>query len=260
MSVSTKPWLWLNILALDAALIAVAWQFFFFASEKTTPSIPAQVVLGLSVWLTYMADRLYDVRKVDLNQLLSLRHQFAKKYRRPLWLIWFLVLIANIVVALLGLTPQQLSNGLWLLAFCLLYTGSNQLLSKRFFPKEIFVAIIFACGSIVFMESMPAPRAIGAFTIVCFINCIAIGHKERVVDKALCTTSLASFVRPAAVYTCMVMALLMIYSIQQFLALALLVTLVATAVIYRGRQHLSMETYRVLIDNSLLLGWLFWLI
>ena len=66
-----RLWQWPNLLAVDAALIALAWQAAFAAALGNEVSAAAQIVLGLSVWLTYMADRLFDVAKRPLQQLHS---------------------------------------------------------------------------------------------------------------------------------------------------------------------------------------------
>lgn len=86
-----RLWQWPNLLALDAALIALAWQAAFAAALGNEVSAAAQIVLGLSVWLTYMADRLFDVAKRPLQQLHSTRHQFAKQHRKTLWRCWWCV-------------------------------------------------------------------------------------------------------------------------------------------------------------------------
>ena len=75
---------------------------------------------------------------------------------------------------------SELRNGAALLTLCLLYTALNQALSRRFFPKELCVAIIFAGGVIVFLlpsACLWAPA--GALALLCLINCLMIGAKEQ---------------------------------------------------------------------------------
>ncbi|MFQ3271378.1 MAG: hypothetical protein ACI9A1_001702, partial [Lentimonas sp.] len=131
-----RIWQWPNLLALDAALIALVWQAAFAAALGFPVSTTAPVVLGLSVWLTYMADRLFDVARRPVEQLQAVRHRFAKQHARKLWTLWSCTLILNIGLAFTGLSINELCNGFILLAICLLYTGLNQALSRRFFPKE----------------------------------------------------------------------------------------------------------------------------
>ena len=77
-----------NLLALDAACIAVAWQALVVDSMGPPIGLPERMVLALSVWLTYVADRLLDVRTRAASTLLSARHRFAKR-RRTLWMLWW---------------------------------------------------------------------------------------------------------------------------------------------------------------------------
>ena len=55
---ATIPWwLWPNVLALDAPTVAVVWQRFLgWAFDSPVPAV-ASVVLGLTVWSIYLADR-----------------------------------------------------------------------------------------------------------------------------------------------------------------------------------------------------------
>ena len=151
MDPSIRLWQWPNILAIDTALVAILWQLGLVRALNTEIGWAASAVLGLSVWLTYVADRLFDVRSREKVALFSLRHQFAKRYRQALWYAWFVLLAMNLLLAR-QLTGMQLKNGCLLLIFCLLYTILNQKLSRHFFPKEICVALIYASGVIIFMQ------------------------------------------------------------------------------------------------------------
>ncbi|MEC8218990.1 MAG: hypothetical protein VX014_00030, partial [Verrucomicrobiota bacterium] len=77
MDPSIRLWQWPNILAVDTALAAILWQLGLVRALDTEIGWAASVVLGLSVWLTYVADRLFDVWSREKVALFSLRHQFA---------------------------------------------------------------------------------------------------------------------------------------------------------------------------------------
>ena len=195
-----RIWQWPNLLAVDAALVALLWQAAFAAALGHEVSVAAQIVLGVSVWLTYMADRLFDVAKRPLQQLHSTRHRFAKQHFRALWGVWCGALVTNIALALTELSIRELRNGAVLLALCLLYTALNQTLSRRFFPKEICVAIIFAGGVIVFLlPNAGIWLSAGSFALLCLINCLMIGAKEQQVDAALQVRSMARLPPPAII-------------------------------------------------------------
>ncbi|MEN8861788.1 MAG: hypothetical protein ABF315_01205 [Lentimonas sp.] len=255
----SKFWLWPNIIGIDAALIAVAWQWIFATNSQAPLTLSAQLVLGFSVWLSYMADRLYDVRRRPIEQLLSLRHRFVKSYRKQLWCIWFVALGLNISIALLGLTVEQLRNGSILLAACLLYTFLNQAYSKYFFPKELFVALIFTAGAVVFLESLPNHLAVCCFALIGFINCLIIGHKEQAVDRALRVESLSSVISTKALWGLIIGACLILPFIGTIMALSFSLTLLATSLLYRFRRLLTSEVFRTALDASMLFGLLPWI-
>ncbi len=73
-------WSYLSISAMDAPLISIAW-YLYFAQNLLNISLNIQhcLILGVSVWLGYMADRLFDIRFKKEAQLISLRHQFCKE-------------------------------------------------------------------------------------------------------------------------------------------------------------------------------------
>ena len=251
-----RLWQWPNILALDAALIALFWQAVFANSSGLQVNLAAQGVLGLSVWLTYMADRLFDVTKRPLQQLHSARHRFAKQNVRVLWWLWTCVLLINIGSALTGLNARELQNGAALLILCLLYTAFNQILSRGFFPKELCVALIYAGGVIIFLIPIPgaelwAPTA--ALVLLCLINCLMIGAKEQRIDRALQVRSMAQLPLQLTVALYISCALLLCFLSQAWL-LPIGLSWGAFLIIHIYRHHLSVESFRVLADSSLLIG------
>lgn len=252
MTAKIKIWQWPNILAIDASLIAVAWLWVFAREQCVDLSRGAYAVLAMSVWLTYVGDRLFDAGLRREDELLSARHRFAKRRARSLLWVWAAVLVINLWIALSGLNPDQLQKGLALLALCLAYTASNHFLSKRFFPKELFVALIFAGGMQVFLpEAMDWPSLI-SFALLCLSNCLCIGWKERVVDTRLKVRSLSSISNPRWFYPLM-LAVVCLAAISNC-PVALLPSFALLLVIQSRQRHLRTESFRVLCDASLLAG------
>jgi hypothetical protein len=253
-------WQWPNILAIDAALIALLWHLVFATISGQNASFATASVLGLSVWLTYTADRLFDVAKLPPSRLYSLRHRFAKRHAKTLWKLWLSTLIIDLSIALIGLKTHQLLKGLILLVFCLLYTGLNQKLSDRFFPKELCVAIIYAAGVVVLL--LPTAElwiAAGFLMLLCLINCLIISFNERDIDDAMKTRSIARFVPrlPIVLYAC---CMPMFGILKQQWLLPLGVSLTALILVHALRKRLSVESFRVLADAALLAGPLFTLL
>ncbi len=244
---------WPNVLAVDAALIAIAWQAVFAGAAGSPAGWAAMIVLGLSVWLTYMADRLFDAADRPLSSLQSFRHRFAKQNRIYIWRIWWLLLLVNLGIST-QLSALQFKRGLLLLSICLLYTFLNQKLSRRFFPKEICVALIFAGGVVVFI---PAPIPLGtslSFAMICLLNCLIIGAREKDIDARMHVHSVAPllserFLLPIAAAS---------GAFILFLSPQIQPTMAACAFLLGGlhymRQRIAVEDFRVLADATLLLG------
>jgi hypothetical protein len=256
MHPSIRLWQWPNILAIDTALIAILWQLSLARVVNAEIGWAASAVLGLSVWLTYVADRLLDVRSREKAALFSLRHQFAKRYRQALWYVWFVLLAIDLLLAM-QLTVLQLKNGSLLLIFCLLYTASNQRLSRYFFPKEICVALIYAGGVIIFMPVAFSLSLFGVLALLCLLNCLMIGAREKVIDAKMRIHSVAllvgeSWLAPLALFGA---GLAVWRGGELWLGLALNFGLLG--LLHGLRNQISIEAYRVLADASLILGALF---
>lgn len=177
--------LWPNVLSIDAPLIALLWQSCLARICGHPLGFGAQAVLFLSVWLTYAADHLFDVRGRPEESLHSLRHIWTKRHAARLWTVWFGVLLLDIHLAFRALEPWQLQQGAWLLSACLLYTALNQWLSRCWFPKEASVAAIFAAGVLIFQPLAGQAPSFFLMASVFFLNCLAISLKERPADAAL---------------------------------------------------------------------------
>lgn len=244
---------WPNVLSLDAALIAVVWQAALAGNHDTALEWPAHAVLGLSVWLTYMADRLFDVYSRPMEYLKSIRHRFAKKHWHKLWRTWCGVLILNLCIAT-QLSMLQLEHGSALLIVCLLYTLLNQKLSRRFFPKEICVALIFAGGVVVLI---PATIPLGITIVIawlCLMNCLIIGAREKEIDAHMRVHSIASvvterYLAPLALASAVIIA----FTSKQF-GYELATCSIVLGVLHLLRKKIELENFRVLADAMLLVG------
>ena len=256
MNPSIRLWQWPNILAVDTALIAILWQLSLARALNTEIGWAASAVLGLSVWLTYVADRLFDVRSREKVALFSLRHQFAKQYHQSIWYLWLVLLAINLLLAR-QLTVLQLKNGFLLLIFCLLYTASNQKLSRHFFPKEICVALIYTGGVMIFIPAAYPLSFFGVFALLCLLNCLMIGAREKVIDAKMRIHSVAllvgeSWLTPLALFG----AGLAVWRGGE-LWLGLAINFALLGLLYSLRNRISIEAFRVLVDATLVLGALY---
>ncbi|CAN5750489.1 hypothetical protein BH11VER1_BH11VER1_29250 [soil metagenome] len=79
-------WLWLNVLSLDAPLVAVLWQWALAQAYGVQMDPVTYSTLGLTVWLIYVVDRVFDTRSVDENHALAARHLYYRQHYR--FFVW----------------------------------------------------------------------------------------------------------------------------------------------------------------------------
>ncbi len=242
---SPRLWQWPNLLGIDAAIIAVSW-FWLFSPETDSFSLAAGNVLALSVWLTYLADRLMDVRKRLPVQPSTLRHRFTYQKRRKLWRIWWFFLLLNIALALCLLNPTQLLRGSILLLLTLGYTLAVQHFKLRHLPKEGLVGLIFTAGVIIFLDAPPAWPVLLILFLMFAGNCTLIGEKER---DAAHTEDGKGLVRYPNLSP-FLLAGAAGFSIAS--APLLLTSLVPLLILYAMRKRFTNESYRILADAVLL--------
>jgi hypothetical protein len=178
-----------HLLSLDAPTVAVLWASSFAHAARIDPSANALAVLGIGTWLIYVADRLLDARAAcsRLRHNLRERHFFHARHRRA-----FLVAAAAALLVLLRLVrtmPAAARRGDALLfAISILYFAAVHLpftRTKRAFPRELAVGILFACATAVPAWSGPnAPHAalrfpVALFAGLCCLNCLAIEIWEQ---------------------------------------------------------------------------------
>lgn len=170
-------WLWPNLLSLDATFVAVLWQHFL--SETIAPVHPAiTAVLGLSVWLVYTADRLFDTLAPATTSEPP-RHQFVRLHRRRLIFAAVLVLLVDLMVAILFLPLIHLFAGLLLVAAVAARFHSMRRPAVHPWSKELWTGLIFAAGvwTPVLLSNPLRPGAL-LFALLCWWNCVAIDTWE----------------------------------------------------------------------------------
>src|SRR5260221_7493183 len=80
MQARSPVWLFPNLLSLDAPLVAVAWQGLLAVETDLPLRLTGRIVLGLTVWLIYVADRMLDVRD-PAKVPPTARHRFYRDHR-----------------------------------------------------------------------------------------------------------------------------------------------------------------------------------
>jgi hypothetical protein len=193
-------WLWPTILSLDAPAVAVLWQGVIARSASVRNSPPEMAVLGASVWLAYSADRWIEGWRLLPENIRTHRHRFHQKWRWPILAVWIVVLIADVLEAIRGLSAAEFKGGVLVLLPVAAYLLSHQLAHRKNrwrAPKEVCVALLLGAGAAAFATSRPgadlrgmaAPLAL--FVMLCFSNCALISVWEDEVDRSHGQDSLA---------------------------------------------------------------------
>ena len=193
-----SPLAWMNLVCLDAPLVAVSWHW-LFAREFAIPVAPGTPpALFLTAWLIYLADRFVDSLSVDPDGSSSLRQRFCFRHRRA-WLAAIAVIaLGDVFVVLSALDPIALAVGSAVAAAAFAYLLVNQLRPQlwRLLPlKEVSIGFIFAAGVMVgLMRNLPASALLPSllFAVLCATNCICIAFWERGLDTAQRRISIAT--------------------------------------------------------------------
>lgn len=186
-------WLLLpSFLCLDAPLVAVGWALCLaLESSPGTSQTTAIPALFLAVWAVYLADRLFDARRLAPDAPCSRRHAFAKRHPRLLLGLLAAASAAILLWALPRLDPSIVLPGGVVAAVTLLYyalfrfTRLHRFVTKGFPAKELAIGATFACG-IGLAAGRPlwtAPVQFLALSSLLAGNCLAIGAAERHLDE-----------------------------------------------------------------------------
>ena len=159
-------------------MVAVSWYWFLLPPEISLPLIPASV-LALSVWLTYLADRLLDIRQKEPSEINSLRHRIIAQNQKILRSLWGILFLINLMLAFFGLSEAQLTRGFFLLLVTLGYVLAAQKVKSPLHWKEFSVGIIFTCGVLLFIRQ-PLPWTMPLMLIILFsCNCQIVAEIDR---------------------------------------------------------------------------------
>jgi hypothetical protein len=244
----TRFWLWPNLLSLDAPVVAVLWQILFARCFQVPVDALAAVLLLLTVWLIYAADRTLDAWKGNCH---SPRHEFYRRRWRILLPVWLAVLGLTGWLAAEHLSPGLFVRGVILLAavssyFALVHSGILR------GPKEAAVGVLFALGaSLEAWSKVKTPADVATillFSGLCWMNCIAIQRWEG--ERLDWSPSIAAIVLACA-------AVVLLYAHRPVLGGAELASAFAFLLLDRVHRKLSVDAVRVLADVALLSPLLF---
>ena len=217
LSTPERPpwWQWLTVLSLDAPLVAMLWQDLFASILRVRLGWYQYLLLGLTVWIVYAADRWIEGWRLSSETVQTRRHSFYIRWRWPVFIVGLIAIGACAALALTNLGLREWAAGVILVVPTLIYLLSHQLVHRHHpwrVPKEICIAVIFCIGTalapVVFalpaalpvgqlpreifsarLEALWVPLAL--FGLLCFANLALISAWESEVDTQHGQTSLA---------------------------------------------------------------------
>lgn len=152
IAVSRRPLVWLNVVCLDAPLVAALWQWCFARSFRLNFLIGSRPVLFLTAWLIYLIDRFVDSISLPINSAKTLREAFCFRHKN-VWMGMILVvasLDAGFIFA--RLDHSVFMVGIFLSVVAAVYLTINFAFNKLWRPipvKEIAIGFVFAAGTLV---------------------------------------------------------------------------------------------------------------
>jgi hypothetical protein len=137
-----------HLLSLDVVLGAICCNVMFWKLSVSDAQLPIPIVsiLGFSVWIVYILDRILDNQKIENS--LSERHSFHQKYANYLWIL--IGIFTLICIVLLFFIPLKITLfgilTLSLTAIYLFVISEIQLKNPLQILKEPITAIVYTSG------------------------------------------------------------------------------------------------------------------
>jgi hypothetical protein len=191
-TVSRSPLLWLNLVCLDAPLVAICWQWIFAHSFHLSVPVGHRAALFLTAWVIYLADRFCDSVSLAAGQPKLARQQFCLRHK-SLWLVSVICVAAvDLIVVLRAVNHETAVTGAVLGAVTIAYVAINQADSEIWetIPvKEFAIGSLFAAGTLlgvtphIFAEGSTMIFAAILFASLCSLNCVSIAIWERDLDR-----------------------------------------------------------------------------
>lgn len=262
-----KPWwLYLNLLSLDAPLVAVLWLYIFQTSWAIR-YVPQEAywALGLVVWSVYAFDRLLDV---SLEGKLKTRHKFHRMHEWAFRVGIVLAMLAALVLLLgflqtLLFFPYLFVGGVLVAGFFGLSMLSTQEGDGVPYLKNTVAGLCFAFGTAMtahvyrftyILTDLLVMKEFFVFAILCAININAIDIWEKsYVKPGEESSDNLKLVIALAVLACL-SVLLAWTNAPLVMRPFYYAVLTATGLLYllnRERERFSQSQMRVLADLSM---------
>jgi hypothetical protein len=268
----TPWWLWWNLLSLDAPTVAVAWALLFASAGGMRLRLTDAILLALSVWIIYVADRLLDGSTSKRKRFLQARHFFCARHRLQLACLLLLAIAVILWMAAQQSERLEVIAGMKLGAIVAVYLAAVHASSgwaERIFPKELAVGVLFAAGTTLPVWSVRGGSrefwgSFALFAALCSLNCLAIEcwelnwkdeRRHNAVHRLLrcCDSNIKQI---AAVLAMISLAAFMAFLADGLIGAEVLAVALGSLLIWvvDERKKLSVPALRVLADATLLVA------
>lgn len=181
-----RPWLWPNLLSLDAPVVALLWQILFVRCFHGSLGMLPAALLAVAVWVIYVADRTLDAWRGTPETAAQPRHDFYRRHWRAVFPIWIVALAAGAWLAWSRLPVSLFVEGVIVAVGTALYLTVVHLapgILRHANSKESAVAVLFGLGASVAawpgVQTASDVLAILLFSCLCWMNCAAIDDWEH---------------------------------------------------------------------------------
>jgi len=186
---------WVHLCSLDAALAGFVWQELFASTFKVPLAPIHRVILPLSIYLAYTADRLWDARKFDPDHPSTERLHFHHRYCKSILSIWIIGFATSLLLAHSFLSARTIVAGLLLILIIQCYYLLSRIAHRNGFlriGKDAATACLFSCGCSFFVL-MQRPDETGTtqlillqlgLALLCLLNLHTIGFMEKQLNLA----------------------------------------------------------------------------
>lgn len=170
-------------------LVPLGWALLIDRENGPPGSAIAQTALFLTVWVLYIADRLFDTFRSNDLEKLPPRHRFARRHRRGLAAVGSILFVSLLTILVPKLDREILIAGIALGLLTLFYFLVFRLrrTPSRFPAKEFVIGLCFAIGVLIAARqleiSIPTALHAAALAPLFTANCLAISLAESGYDS-----------------------------------------------------------------------------
>lgn len=260
--------MWPNLLGLDSPAVAVAWQWLFARVFGADLPPVFHLILGLSVWCVYLADRLYDATRAPQTDGQTDRLRFTQQHFTALSVVALTVGTVNFFLILQHVPRPLMVTGLLTAGLLAIYYILRIKASARLasiLPREILCGMIFGLGSVIAPHAFLPPGGGSGFFpaalllgLVCAASCTLISVWEKAEDIAGNDRSIATLPSKIIPHVSHVLTVLILLTVAMAfigpwrIYLAVAASALALRGMLRFERHFSQRALRVLADAVLL--------